>query len=209
MNTLAMHGYTILIIIVALVGGAAVGALIHAAIHTYQNRLQPIGRRYDVFPKFEDLKGASCLRTNLTFSDSQKQYQYDQLQIVQIQLSNQGDKDLERFEFGMTLSEGDVAIYIESQSPDRHHQVEQITSLSCADAKSEIDLILHPFNKTDTYSLRLLMITAEPNKEPGEIKFSSPEAVKFVDLPTTKEVIENAARSASLSFGPFSISLGG
>lgn len=201
--------YILIIVAVVILVSGGIGAFLHAAIQKYRNRVQPIGRRSDVFPRFEDPVNTSCSRNNLTFSDGQKSYKYDELHIVQVQLSNQGDLDLEEFKFGITLSEGDTAVFVEFQSPDRHHQVEQITSLSCADPNSKIDFILRPFNKTDTYSLRLLLITEEPTKEPGDIEFSSPQSVRFVNLPTTTEILEKAAQSASIGFGPFSISLGG
>ena len=201
--------YTIIIIAIALGASSAIGALIYAALLKYRNRVQPIGRRVDISPTFEDPIGASCLRTQLVFSDGKKNYKYEDLHIVQIQLSHQGDLDFEEFKFGITLSPGDVAVYIEAQSPDRNHQVEQLTPLKLAEPKSEIDFVLRPLNRTDTYSLRLLIITNEVGKDPGEITFSSPQAVNFVALPTVLEVVENAARSAAISVGPFSISLGG
>lgn len=201
--------YTILIILIPLLVSGIIGALLQAAISTYRKRKQPIGRRVDVFPSFADPLGASCSRTQLTLSDGRKDYKYEDLHFVQIQLSNQGDKDFEEFKFKIALSSGDVALYIEGQAPDQSHQVEQLTSLTFAEPKPEIDFILRPLNRQDTYSLRLLIVTPDASKEPGKIDFSSPQGVTFVALPTVAEVVEDAARSASLSFGPFSISLGG
>ena len=197
----------ILIIAIALPIGGVIGALIYAAIDAYRHRQQPIGRRVDTFPHFEDLVGSSSLRKNITISDGHKFYKYEHLHIIQIQLSNQSDLDFDEFKFGITLSDDDGAIYIESQSPDRHHQVEQLTSLGKDAPQSKVDFALRPFNKRDTYSLRLLLVNDKIKSSPGEIDFSSPEAVKFVALPTVTEVVGQAARSASLSLGPLSISL--
>ena len=201
--------YIIIIIVLSLLISGAIGAIIHYFFYKYQHRTQPIGRRVDVFPKFEDLQDASCLRTQLKIAYGNKSYEYDEVTIAQIQLSNQGDRDFDEFKMGITLSDGNTAIYIEAQSPDRQHQVQQITPVNCKNPESEIDLILRPFNRTDTYSLRLLMLSDEQSEEPEKIEFSSPEPVRFVNLPTTTEVLEEAARSASLGVGPFNISLGG
>ncbi|WP_199312557.1 hypothetical protein [Microcoleus sp. FACHB-672] len=200
------------IVIVVLAGialaGVAVGVLIQTAIANFRKQKQPIGRRVDTFPTFKDPLGPSSHRNQITLSDGEKNYKYEEVQLVQLHVSNQGDKDFEDFKFGITLSQGDVAIYIESQSPDRQHQVEQLTPLTFGEPKSEIDFVLRPFQKTETYSFRLLVVTSEINKDPGEIEFSSPESVRFVALPTLVEIAEEAARSASVGFGPFSISLG-
>ncbi|MGE5660425.1 MAG: hypothetical protein ACM37W_27865 [Actinomycetota bacterium] len=200
--------YTLSIFAIALLGSGAIGAAIQAFISAYKKRKQPIARRVDIFPTFSDPLNVTCPRTQLTLSDGKKTYTYDELQIVQIQLTNQGDLNLEEFKLGLTLSTGDVATYLEVRSPDRNHLVEQVTPLSFSEPKSEIDLMLRPLNRRDTYTLRLFILTAQTNQDPGEIKFSSPQPLQFVDLPTVTEILEDAARSASLSLGPFKISLG-
>lgn len=198
--------YIILLIVIIIFGSSAIGALIYAAISTYQNKKQAIASRVDVFPAFADTFGASGFRNHITISDGQKAYQYEELQTVQIELVNQGKQDFEQFKFGIALSAGDVAAYVEVRSPDRHHQLEQLTPITFTEPKSEIDFILRPFNRKDSYLLRLLVITSEKDKQPSEIKFSSPEAIRFVDLPTTQEIVKKVARSTSLALGPFNIS---
>lgn len=49
-------------------------------------------------------------------------------------------------------------------------------------------------------------MTSEKSKPPGNIKFSSPEPIRFVDLPTSEELVKKIARSTSLALGPFNIS---
>ena len=49
-------------------------------------------------------------------------------------------------------------------------------------------------------------MTSEKSKPPGDIKFSSPEAIRSVDLPTSEEIIKKVARSTSLALGSFNIS---
>ena len=201
-----LQWYTILLIVIILFSSGAIGAFIYAAISLYRNKKQVIASRVDVFPTFEDTFGASGLRTYITISDGQKEYQYEELQTVQIELLNQGKQDFNEFKFGIALSSGDVAVYVEAQSPDRHHQLEQVTPISFTEPKSEIDFILHSFNRKDSYLLRLLVVTSEKSKPPGDIKFSSPEAIRFVDLPTSEELIKKVAPSTSLALGPFNIS---
>ena len=200
------HWFTILIIAITVIGSAAAGALIQRAISAFRKRTQAIGRRVDIFPRFEDTAGTLRQSTDIKISDGTQEYSYAKLRLVQIQLTNQGDYNYDEFKFGISLSEGDVALYIESQVPNRHHQVEQLTPVTFREPKSEVDFILRPLNKKGTYSLRLLIVVPQESKELGEIQFSSPLDVEFVHLPTTKEVLEEAIHSTNISFGPFNIS---
>lgn len=200
------HWPTILIISLIVIGSGIAGALIQRAISAFKKRTQTIGRRVDIFPSFEDTVGALCHSTDIKISDGTKEYRYKELHIVQIQLTNQGDYNYDEFKFGISLSEDNLAVYIEAQVPNRHHQVEQLTPVSFSEPKSQIDLLLRPLNKKGTYTLRLLILVPEGSKEPDEIQFSSPLDVEFVHLPTATEVLEEAVRSTNISFGPFSVS---
>ncbi|HEY9810069.1 MAG TPA: hypothetical protein V6D13_12140 [Halomicronema sp.] len=105
----------------------------------------------------------------------------------------------------MEIFRKDLAIYIESQASDRSHEIEQLTFVNFAEPKTELDFILRPFNRGDSYFLRLLIITPEPKKQPGKIHFSSPQPIEFVNLPTITEVLEKTAASTSIALGPFNL----
>lgn len=205
-SLISVPWYVLLLILVLVVGGGIVGALITTVLYTYRYQTQPIGHRIDVFPPFDDTLGAACLRTQIVVSDGQQQYLYKDLQTIQISLSNQGNQDFKEFVFGIRLSDGNTAVYIEAQTSDRQHQVEQLTPPNFSEPKSEIDLVLHPFNRSDSYTLRLLIVGTE-NSEPLEnVSISSAAAVRFVSLPTVEEIVKKTARSTSLSLGPFQFS---
>ena len=198
--------YTLLFATIIFAGGGVIGVLIYAAISAYLSRKAKIGCRVDTVPIFEDISGASYSRSQIEISNGSKAYSYDNLQVVQVQLQNQSRQDFDQLEFGITLSSDDVIVHIEVNSPDRHHVVKQIDSLSFAEPKSKIDLSLQPFNRDDLYTFRLLGITAEPCQALGEINFSSPVAVRFVDMPPIQEAIKETAKSTTISLGPFSFS---
>lgn len=201
-----IHWYTILILAVGIVISAAIGAIIQAAISAARNKKPAIGRRVDLSPTFEDTVGASRESNPLTISDGNTQYKYNQLHIAQIELANQGTQDFDKFELGIALDKDDVAVYVEAQLPSRHHHLEQLTSPTFDDPKSNLDFILHPLNRGDAYALRVLILTPEGKQKPGEINFSSPLPVRFTDLSKVGEMVEEAASRASLALGPLSIS---
>ncbi len=198
--------YTLLFATIIFTAGGVIGVLGYAAISGYLSRKPKIGCRVDTVPIFEDISGASHARSQLEISDGSKTYSYDNLQVVQLQVQNQSRQDFDQFEFGITLSSEDVVVHIEVNSPDRHHVVKHIDSLSFAEPKSKIDLDLQPFNRDDHYTFRLLIITAEPCQSLGEINFSSSIAVRFVDMPAIQEAIKETAKSTTISLGPFSFS---
>lgn len=201
-----IHWYTILFIALTILLGGILGAGIQSAISAYRNRLTSISSRVDFLPKFEESGGSSKLNTQPVLTDGKTEYQYNSLHQAQIQLSNQSTEDFESFQFGITLSPDDVVVYLESQSPDRHHHLKQLTPVTLSEPTSQIDFILRPFNRGDSYSLRLLIKAAETREEPGEIQLTSPEAVRFVNLPTVVELVEETASRASISLGPFQFS---
>jgi hypothetical protein len=192
-------------ILIGFVSGGLAGVLVYSAIAAYLNRKPVIAQRIDIIPKFEDLYGSSGLQSQITFSHGGKSYNYRHLHTVQVEITNQSKYDFAEFEFGITLASDMKIVYIEVQSSDRHRVVKPLTPFGFDQPQSQIDLSLQPFNREDTYTFRLL-VTAPDNSSPSSITLSSPEAVRFVDLPTTQEMLKAAAKSIAIPIGPFKIS---
>lgn len=186
--------------------GVGVGVLVYSAIVAYLNRKPVIAHRIDVVPKFEDLYGLSGLQSQIVFAHAEKAYSYHHLHTVQVEVTNQSKYDFDEFEFGIKLPSDAGVVYIEAQSPDRHRVVKSLTSFGFDQPQSQIDLSLQPFNREDAYTFRLLIVVPEDSSSLDAITLSSPEAVRFVDLPTTQEMLKAAAKSISLPIGPFKIS---
>ncbi len=182
------------------------GAILTAIVTAYRNRIQPIGRRIDIVPVFQDTIRPASVQVKVTISDEQNNASYSNLYIGQLQLVNQGNKDLANFKFGITLLEGDLAVYIEPRSLDRHHQVTQLTPTTLSQPQSAIDFTLQPFNRRDIYSFQLLIVTPDGKQQPSEVYISSPEAIRFVDIPTFSETLTEIARSAIIEVGPLTLS---
>lgn len=165
-----------------------------------------IARRIDIVPKFADLYGSSGLQSQITFSNGEKSYHYRHLHTVQVEVTNQSKHDFDEFEFGITLASDTAIVYIEVQSPDRHRVVKSLTPFSFDQPRSQADLSLSPFNREDIYTFRLLVTASEGCSSVSNVTLSSPEAIRFVDLPNTEEMLKAAARSIAIPIGPFKIS---
>ncbi|MBD2037710.1 hypothetical protein H6F76_22405 [Leptolyngbya sp. FACHB-321] len=202
----SLSWYTLLFATLIFLGGSAIGALAYAFITAYRQRKPRVGCRVERAPLFESLGGTALPRAQLELSDGEQTYSYDHLQLAQVQVQNQSKQDFDHFEFGLTLSAQDVVIQLEVQTADRHHRVTQLEPSTFSQPQAQVDLSLQPFNRDDTYTLRLLSITAQPNQRLGEITFSSPVAVRFVDMPLLEETLKDSVKSTTISLGPFSFS---
>ncbi|XWK89492.1 MAG: hypothetical protein U7127_05355 [Phormidium sp.] len=201
--------YAVTIIGVILIIGAVIGALLQSAIAASRTIKPIINTRIDVLAKFDPLFESHLLDTyKIVVTDGAKEYKYNSLAQVEIYLNNKSLQDFPEFKVGVKLANDDVAIYAESHTDDRHHHLKLLTPVTLNEPQSEMDFLLQPFNRGDSYSLRLLIKLSEDSQVPGEISITSPEAVSFINLPTIAEIVEQAASRASIGLGPFQISLG-
>lgn len=204
-----VNWYAIMIIGVIFTVGAVIGALLQAAISAYRNKNPIINTRVDVLAKFNPLFESDLLDTyKIIVTDGTKEYEYSSLAQVEILLTNRSKENFPEFKLGVKLSADDLAIYAEAETVDRHHHLKLLTPVTLNEPQSEMDFLLQPFNRGDSYSLRLLIKVSENSQVPGEISITSPEAVSFINLPTITEIVEQAASRASIGIGPFQISLG-
>jgi hypothetical protein len=206
---LSLHWVTILIITIALLTSAGLGAALWAAITAYRNRKPAIAQRVETPPIFRDVLGSSCPRTEIRVSDGCKDYPYESVHVIQVHLRNQSQQDFDELKLGISLQSAhptDGVVHVEAKSGDRDHQVKQLTPLSFSDPQPTVDVVLMPFNRQDTYTLRLLLVTKIESELANKIQLSSPQAIRFVDLPSVQEAVQEAAKSTSISLGPFQFS---
>lgn len=192
-------------IVVAVVSGG-IGAFLYAIITPHFNYKYTIAQRVDVLPKFDALYGAEELRSQLTFSNGQQAYPYADLHVIQVEMTNESPHNFDDFEFGINLPSQANIVYVEVQSPDRHRVVKTLTPLDFEQVRSQIDMSLQPFNRTDTYRFRFLVVAGEGCPSSDEVTLTSPEAVRFVNLPSTEQILKKAAKSVALPLGPFKLS---
>jgi len=193
-------------ILIALVLGGVIGAFLYAVITPYFNYKPVIAKRVDVLPQFEAPGGAAELRSQLILSNGDQSYPYKNLYVVHIEITNESTHNFDEFELGISLEAKAAIIYIEAQAPDRHCVVKTLTPLSFTEPRSQLDMSLQPLNRTDTYRFRMFIVAPEEFSPSTVVTLSSGEAVRFVSLPSTEEILKTAAKSISLPLGPFKLS---
>lgn len=184
--------------LIPLTTGGVMGAFLNHFFALRKDRIQPVGYQLDIIPLFKKDIVKSAFITNVTISDGDKQYNFDNLFVINILITNKGNKDIDDFKFSVKLSEGDKIISVEHMQFDRYRNV-AITDKIPSPVKplDEVEMVLDKFNRKDSYHIRLHTFIPEGRAEPGKIKFNTPQPVKFTSTPTIDEV---TIRLGSLAF---------
>ncbi len=190
----------------SLAGGGFAGALLTNIWTTVRARIQPVGQRVDVTPLFASGLSGDALQTTVSVSDGVKSYSFLNLHVAELSVVNRGNRDFPIFRFGFTLAGKDFCIHAESVTPDRHHTVILSQVISPASTANQADLDLKPFNRGDTYTIKLFIVAEAAAL--GAIRISSPESVRFTDMPSLAETFAAVASSAAVNVGPFVIRFG-
>lgn len=184
-------------IVASLIGGGAVGAVITALLTTYRNRIQPVGRRIEILPLLTSSFSGSVLKPEVTVSDGVTAYKFGNLYVADVQIVNRGNKDHPAFSFGFTLANGDTAVHVEPYGLDRHHTATLIVPATPGKPATQLDFTLKPFNRGDSYTLKVFVVAG--GAVPGAIMIGSSEPVRFTDMPTLSEAVAAAASGITLN----------
>lgn len=191
--------------ILTLLGGGAAGSIITLLTTSIKNRIQPVSCREEILPIFKKTLSESSL-INVSIINDGRMYQFQNLFLINIQITNQGNKDILEFPFGITLGPYDKIVYIEKHSSDRFHSINQVQTITPEIASNEIDFILEPFNRRDSYFIKLYVVITEVKDEPEKPKYGSSYPVKFIKTPTVNEVAARIAESTTFTIGGISMS---
>ena len=97
---------------------------------------------------------------------------------------NTGNKDIENFDFGITLDTEISIINVNVKGKDRHHTITYRPEISFNQKSNIIDFNLSPFNRKDTYEITLFL-TSDNNlsiEDVSKLEFSSTLPVKFIEI---------------------------
>lgn len=101
-------------VVAAFLGGGAMGAVINALVAVYRSRIQRVGRRIEIMPVFRQAREATPLSAQIAITHAGNTRTFNNLYLVVLQVVNRGNKDMNEFDFGVTLSEGVKCLYTEA-----------------------------------------------------------------------------------------------
>jgi hypothetical protein len=183
----------------SVLGGGAAGSIITALVSASRSRKQPVIYRSEVTPAFnnETLWGPD-ITAKLTLISNRGASVQDlpNLFIASIEIANQGNKDFTNFRLGLTLSEGDIAVHCAASAIDRHHVAQPSMNIGPSNPATEVDFVLTPFNRKDTYKFIVYFFASERASGTHEIAITSPEPVVLKKAPRIGEAAADFASDA-------------
>lgn len=191
----------IIALAVTLIAGGAMGSVIGIIATNRRNRIQPIGVKTEVLEVFSDKLGLSSLKPQITVQAEGTEYTFNNLYLFRYSLINKGNKDIESFKFGLTLSKNDMPFGLTAEGPDRHHQIIPLTPVTIDPPTLEIDSELRPFNRRDIYAFSFFITIDDEQPYPNAPLLTSPHPVRFINVPTgsTFEITDIAASGISVN----------
>lgn len=188
--------------------GGAFGAILKIAYDIAHSRTQPVGRRVDIEPVFAKTEEFEDLDAKVTLVHGGTTNEFSNLFIGSIRIQNRGNQNFTEFEIGIELGENDCCVYVGWLNPDQHHKITLLTPVSPAKPARQLRFSLKPFNRRNEYTLKLYLVLPVGVKEPQSIRFSSPEPIRFVDMPTVAETLAQVAEGSIAKVGPFYLKIG-
>jgi len=176
-----MNGISWIGLVVALLGGGAMGAIIKVWYDLRRGRIQPIAKRSRIFPLFRQHARYQDFDAVLSVTHNGTVTEYRTLFVADLTIRNRSNRDYPGFEFGVTLEPNSQCVHVGWENPDQHHRLDSLDEVSPSGPRSELRFKLCPFNRQDTYSLRLYLVPKQPGGAPAIAKLTSPQAVNFVD----------------------------
>lgn len=190
--------------VLGLLGGGAVGAMITATVTSFRSRIQPVGFRVEPLTMFRGVSNDRGVKLKVSLESDGQVYNFPNLHAIDVEIVNRGNADKPSFEFGVTLSELEKAVFVETTKTDRHHVFTTVPLASPTEPSNELDFVVAPFNRGDRYRFTAY-VTLPPGKDLiGKISFSSPLPVVFTPMETMGEIgmtIVKAAAIQNLSIG--------
>ena len=179
-------------VIPALLAGGVLGALIAGLLRKRQGTFHPVGIKRSINPIFPPMerKGSSDAKVVLKYNE----VTFLATQLFLVEVVNMGASDFREFKFGFTLPTDHNIIASNSQPPDKSHAIEESPSVTPESWAKAMDFTLRPFNKRDSYLLRLYIHIGSKSRDMGEISLTTAEQVKFVDLPAIGKQLEKAVK---------------
>jgi len=181
-------------VIPALLVGGVLGALIAGLLRKRRAKFHPIGIKKSINPIFPAMerKGLSDAKVILKYNEVT--FLATQLFIVEFQMVNLGAGDLREFKFGITLPADHNIIASSCQPPDKNHEIDESPSVSPESWAKAMDFTLRPFDRRDSYLLKLYIHVGSKGRDVGKISLNTAEQARFVDLPAIGKQLEEAVK---------------
>jgi hypothetical protein len=166
-------------VIISFLTGGAFGTILKIVYDLWQGRRQPVLARVEVDRVFSSFPCDSDLQANVSVIQGPLNCAFSNLSLAKVELSNAGNSDKESFEFGITLPKSDRTIHCECSGSDRHHNITPVEVPSLSNQYSTMDFRCTPFNRKDSYTLKLYVTSDLKAIKPCDVQLSSAAPVRI------------------------------
>ncbi len=196
----------------ALLGGGAMGALIKILYDLGRERRQSISSRVSIFSLFRQDRQFDDFEAVLSVTHNGLVSEFRTLFVADVMLRNGSNRDYSEFEFGISLGAGSECVHVGWENPDQHHVLSLLDAVSASETRSDMKFRLRPFNRKESYSLRLHLVPNSEGCKPTIKQLTSPHAVRFIDIPgpgdrSTKLALAAAAVALLATIGNFTLAV--
>ncbi len=191
----------------SLLGGGFMGSVLTHVVTYVRNRQQSVGRRVDFDHVLRPRPEGTSLRAQVAIHHGDQVHNYDNLFIAYVKVVNRGNRDLDRFSFGVNLSGQDRAVFVECRGVTRLDQIRCLTPVSPIEPASELDFECGALPRGRPYWVSLFVVVPDGAEEPQKIEVISSEPVVFIDMPTLEESAVRVLSEVVLSAGPLMLRL--
>lgn len=179
--------------------GSAFATLLKIGYDQWIARRQPVSYRISTDSVFSSVPHAGALQAQAQVTHDGHAFPFDALSLVRIEMRNKGNRDIDRFPFGITLADGHVAVLSIIEGEDRHHQITEVEPRATPRARKEgVDLVCSPFNRGDQYTIRLYVQNKGAVK-PEQVKLSTAIPIRFSRVQSVDE--QSPRQSSAWFFG--------
>lgn len=172
-------------IIGGILSGSVAASLINKYLDNRKNRKQRIGfesQLATVYQAFD--KGNVSSQISITWQD--KEYRFKNLMVARVEFQNKGNQDYPEFDFGLIPTKNIKIIQVTKLLTDRYHHVELIEEPSFETPKDQVDLVLRPFNRKESYVLEILCAS---DNEIGTWEFK-PKTTKPINITEIESAVK-------------------
>ena len=196
-----MNNVNWILIIVALIGGGAMGAIISQIFIWRRNKIQSVGQNIDLKPIFNSEIDNKILSSKIILEDiANQKVEFENIWIATIIIANKGNSDFKTFELGINLKNNAEAVRVIPTNSNRHHQVVFKNEPQLNKPKQEIDLTIKPFNRNQVYEIEIYLTSKNKVILKDDLELISPQSIKFVEIKDFTEVIGNVLEGVTISF---------
>lgn len=184
-----------------LTGGLA-GSILTQVMAWLNSRKQPIYYKTEVEPLLPRRTG---VRINAQATIDGKPHDIMRVSIITVEIVNTGRKDFAEFDFSVLVSSGERVLSYAVPDPTPFHIMEGTDGSVAGKPASAVKFTCKPFNRGDTYSCKLIVVSETDAAFVQEPKIGSHLPVTFVESPSLGQMILDAARRTRFSDGIFTI----